>query len=280
MRLMLMTYQLPEAPPPPKLPPPPLKPPLDDDPLLQPPDDEPLDHEPRREDPVPDPAPNRSAINVRTAPSTPTPSPMTAEPITNQARTPTIAPVIPEPNKPPEHGAQDASDDQRAEQQEVEKRLDVVPIAEIHAARGRRQRLAVDDADHAVDARRDAAGEIAAPEFRRDGFIDDAPRRDVGERALEAVTDLDAQMPVVLGHNEDGAVVDLLASDLPGLRDADRELLDGLRVRRRHDQDGDLAALAHLEVLQLLRQRGDVAAGERAGLIDHAAGQLRHGDIG
>src|SRR3954451_23630064 len=101
MRLMLMTYQLPEAPPPPKLPPPPLKPPLDDDPLLQPPDDEPLDHEPRREDPVPDPAPNRSAINVRTAPSTPTPSPMTAEPITNQARTPTIAPVIPEPNSRP-----------------------------------------------------------------------------------------------------------------------------------------------------------------------------------
>jgi hypothetical protein len=41
-------YQLPEAPPPPKLPPPPLKLPLslDDDPLLQPPDEEPLDQEP------------------------------------------------------------------------------------------------------------------------------------------------------------------------------------------------------------------------------------------
>jgi hypothetical protein len=52
MRFMLMTYQLPDAPPPPKLPPPPLKLPLslDDEPLLQPPPDEdPLDQEPPRE---------------------------------------------------------------------------------------------------------------------------------------------------------------------------------------------------------------------------------------
>ena len=100
-------------------------------------------------------------------------------------------------------------------------RPDVVQIAEVHAARGHRQRLAVDDADHPVDAGRDAAGEIAGPEFRRDDLVDDPPRGDVGERAFEAVADLDAQMPVVLGDDEDRAVVDLLAADLPGLGDAD-----------------------------------------------------------
>src|SRR5438445_619997 len=142
MRPMLMTYQLPEAPPPPKLPPPPLKLPLslDDDPLLQPPDDEPLDQEP--------------------------------------------------------------------------------------------------------------------------------PRRNIGERALEAVADLDAQVMVVLGNDEDRAVVDLLTPDLPGLGNADRELLDCLRVCRWHDQHGDLAALARFEVTQLLRKHSYIAARQRAGLVD------------
>ena len=89
-----------------------------------------------------------------------------------------------------------------------------------------------------------AAGEIAGLEFRRDDFVDDAPRGGVGERAFEAVADLDAQMAVVLGDDEQRAVVDLLAPDLPGFGDADRELLDGLLARRRHDQHRDLAALA------------------------------------
>ncbi len=75
------------------------------------------------------------------------------------------------------------------------------------------------------------AGKIAAREFRRDDLVDDAPGGDVGQRAFEAVADLDAQLAVVLGDDEqDRAVVDLLAPDLPGLRDPDRILLDGLRL--------------------------------------------------
>ena len=111
-------------------------------------------------------------------------------------------------------------------------------------------------------------------------FVDDALGGDVGERALEAVADLDAQMAVVLGDDQQRAVVDLLAADLPGFRDPDRKLLDALGLRRRHDQHRDLAALARLEILQGLRQRGDVAAGQRPGLIDHAPRQRRHRDVG
>ena len=55
-------------------------------------------------------------------------------------------------------------------------------------------------------------------------------------------------------------------------------LLDGLAVGRRHDQHRDLAALSRLQILQRLRQRGDVAGRERAGLIDDASAQRRHRD--
>ena len=93
-------------------------------------------------------------------------------------------------------------------------------------------------------------------------FVDDAPCRDIGQRALETVADLDAKLAVVLGDEQDRAVVDLLAPDLPGLRDPDRILLDRFRRRGRHDQHRDLAALPRLEILQRLRQRGDVGAAD------------------
>ena len=125
----------------------------------------------------------------------------------------------------------------------------------------RRQFLAVDDADHPVDTGGNAAGEIAGLEFRRDVLVDDALGGDVGERAFEAVADLDAQAAVVLGDDEQRAVVDLLAADLPGLRDPDRELLDGLGVVVGTISTAIWLPLRVSEILQRLRQRGDVAAG-------------------
>ena len=143
---------------------------------------------------------------------------------------------------------------------------------------GLRQFLAVDDRDHPVDAGGNAAGEIAALEFWRDHLVDDAFGGGVGQRAFQAIADLDAQMAVVLGDDEQCAVVDLLAADLPGFRHPKRERLDRLAVGRRHDQHRDLAALAGLEILQRLRQRGDIAARQRPGLVDHAPGERRHRD--
>jgi hypothetical protein len=144
----------------------------------------------------------------------------------------------------------------------------------------RRQFFAIDQADHTIDASRNPAGKIAGLEFWRDVLVDDALGGGVGQGAFEAVTDLDAQMSIVFGDDQQRTVVDLLAADLPGLGNADRELVDRLRVRRRHDQHGNLAAFSGLEVAELLRQRGDVAARQRAGAVDHAAGELRYGDVG
>ena len=124
----------------------------------------------------------------------------------------------------------------------------------------RRQLLAVDHPDHAVDAGGNAAGKIAGLEFRRDVLVDDALGGGVGERALEPVADLDAKVTIVLGNDQQRAVVDLLAPDLPGFGDPDRELLDGFLIGGRHDQHRDLAALPRLQIPQRLRQRGDVAA--------------------
>ena len=114
------------------------------------------------------------------------------------------------------------------------------------------------DPDDPLDAGGNSAGEIAGPEFRRDDLVDDALGGDVGERAFEAVADLDAQLAVVLGDDQQRAVVDLLAPDLPGLRDPDRILLDRLGLGGRHDQHRDLAALPRLEGLERLRQRRDI----------------------
>src|SRR5439155_5527124 len=96
----------------------------------------------------------------------------------------------------PQQGAQNSADDERGKQRDRDDRPDVFQITEIYAARGNRQRLTVDDANHAIDAIRDAAGEITAPELWRDDLVDDPPRRHVGQRTLEAVADLDPQMPV------------------------------------------------------------------------------------
>ena len=65
-----------------------------------------------------------------------------------------------------------------------------------------RQFLAIDDPDHPPDARRDPAGKVAGLELRRDVFVDDALGGGVGQDALEAVTNLDAQAAIVLGDDE------------------------------------------------------------------------------
>src|SRR5258707_6400855 len=122
--------------------------------------------------------------------------------------------------------------------------------------------------------------EIAGLEFRRDVFVDNALGGGVGETAFQAVPDFDTQMTIVLGNDKERAVVDLLAPNLPGFRNPDRILLDGFRRSRQHDQHRDLAAFPGFQRFKGLRQRGDVAARERAGLIDHPPRQRRHCDVG
>ena len=56
----------------------------------------------------------------------------------------------------------------------------------------------------------------------------------------------------------------LVAAELPGVDDADRVLLDLLRLRRRHDEDGDLRALPRLECGELRLERLALSRRERA----------------
>jgi hypothetical protein len=111
-----------------------------------------------------------------------------------------------------------------------------------------RERLAFDGAHDAVGAGADAAVEVALLEARRDVFVDDALRDQVREHAFEAVTNLDAQLAVVLRHDQERRVIHALAAELPRFLHAHRVLVDGLRLSRGHDQHRDLAALARLEL--------------------------------
>ena len=62
-------------------------------------------------------------------------------------------------------------------------------------------------------------------EQRRDGLGNDAVRGDVGQHALQAVADLDANLLVVLCDQQQRAVVLALLSDLPRLGDANANRL-------------------------------------------------------
>ena len=135
---------------------------------------------------------------------------------------------------------------------------------------GSRQRLAVDDGDHALDAGRDAAREVALAKARRDGLVDDAVRDEVRERALEPAADLDAKRAVLHRDEEQRAVVRLLAAELPGIDHADRVLLDRLGLRGRDDQHRDLRAFPRLERRELLLEGRAFRRRQRAGEVRDA----------
>src|SRR5207237_673685 len=74
----------------------------------------------------------------------------------------------------------------------------------------------------------DGAADVSVAQQRDEPFADDAPRLQVGELALEAATDLDANLVVVVGDHEQGAVVLSLLANAPGARQVDGVVLDGL----------------------------------------------------
>ena len=102
----------------------------------------------------------------------------------------------------------------------------------------------------------DAAREVVRAEPRLRVVLDDAGGADVRQRALEAVADLDAHLPVVDEHEEDGAVVLVLLADAPGLERGRRVLLDrGARRQPPVDEDEHLVRGLALELRERLVQR-------------------------
>ena len=96
--------------------------------------------------------------------------------------------------------------------------------------------------DDVVDAAGDAAGEIAGLEARRDGVGDDHLGQRVGQRAFEAIADLDAHPPLVGRDQQQHAVVLGLLAELPGAEQLVGIGLDLLAVERGHGGDHELDA--------------------------------------
>ncbi|ATB57425.1 hypothetical protein CKU38_00893 [Xanthomonas citri pv. fuscans] len=141
----------------------------------------------------------------------------------------------------------------------------------------RRQGLTFDQAGQGCGRRRDAASVIALTEARRQILLDDAVGSDVRNGAFQAVTWLDADATVVLGHQQQHAVVHALAADLPLVEHALGVLLDRFRLRGRHDQDLQLRALALLQGQRLLLELLDLPRIQGAGDVDHRRAQRRDG---
>jgi hypothetical protein len=116
--------------------------------------------------------------------------------------------------------------------------------------------------------------------MRRDGVGNDVTGRDIRQRPFQSPPDLDAHAVVVLGHQENGAIVDALASQFPSVINPNAVLLDVFRLRGGDDQHHDLAALLGLEGRELGLQSIDGLAGQGAGQIGDSRCRRRHRDLG
>ena len=181
--------------------------------------------------------------------------------------------------KAPQDRTQDRPTDERRNKQNGE----CLPDSAFNArrrARWFRERLAVDQPHHAVERGVDAAGEVAFAKARHDDLADDPARGRIVQHALEPVADLDADRAVVLGDDEDRAIVDLLPADFPLLAYAQGVLLDRFRRGRGHDQHRELRALARLELLQHALEPRLLLPGQGAGEVGDTRGERRDRDLG
>ena len=167
---------------------------------------------------------------AKTNATMPAPNASPRMPTSSQVRKPTSAARRERAADAAEQAPEDRARHQREDEQERQQREQSGDVLRGSAQFGLRQRLALDHAHDAIDAGVDAAVIIAAPERRHDVLLDDAVGGRVGQRALEAVADLDAHLAIVERDEQQGAVVDALAAELPLLRDPDRVLLDRPRA--------------------------------------------------
>ena len=110
---------------------------------------------------------------------------------------------------------------------------------------------------------------IPSQEFRRDESVHDTVRDRIRKHALEAATHFDAHLAVVLRHQDEHAIVDALAAELPLVDDADRILLEGFVAGRGHDQHRDLTSLRLLECRKLVVKRLRISTREESSLIGY-----------
>src|SRR5262245_11752915 len=113
----------------------------------------------------------------------------------------------------------------------------------------------------------DALGHLSLAKARGHHLTKDLARQRVRELGLEAVTHLEAHLPVVDEHEEDHAVVEAFLADAPGLREPYRVVLEVLALERAEDGDHDLvAALALPRPEEVLEPRA-VGLAERVRVV-------------
>src|SRR6516165_6211304 len=132
--------------------------------------------------------------------------------------------------------------------------------------------------DDVIDPATNAAGEIVDPKTRNDGVLYDELRNRVGERAFEAVTDLDAHLAFVRRHDQQGTGILLFLSNLPVTPELVTVVLDRGSLKRPQRNHNELAGGLGLELGELALEPGLGRRVEDSGIVDHTAGELREGE--
>src|SRR5690349_21751670 len=110
-----------------------------------------------------------------------------------------------------------------------------------------RQWFAIDQFRQCVDSIVNAAIEITFAELWLDVLPDDTCGGGIRNRTFESVADFNAHVMVVLGNNQNRAVIGAHAPEFPFLADADAILRDILGIGRRNNQYAELRSLALLK---------------------------------
>src|SRR5262249_2693263 len=120
-----------------------------------------------------------------------------------------------------------------------------------------------------------AARNVIGAKARDDRVLDDELGDGVGERALEAVADLDAHLALAWRHDQQHAVVLVLLSNSPAAAELDAEILDRGPLQRSQRHDHELVGGLGFEVRELLRERRARWLIENIGLVHHATAERR-----
>ena len=134
-------------------------------------------------------------------------------------------------------------------------------------------RVGGEGGDDVVDAAGDAAVEIASLESGRDRVGNDDAGDGVGQRALEAVADLDAHPSLVRRDQEENAVVLFRLAQFPGAEELIGVGLDLLAAERGHGRHDQLNPGLLLEIGELALEVGGGDGRKDLRLVDHPSGE-------
>ncbi|KAG1184296.1 hypothetical protein G6F35_015133 [Rhizopus arrhizus] len=119
----------------------------------------------------------------------------------------------PRGRRPPQPG------EEAGQQRQGNHRIRAAPVRRQHVACRRvfpaRQRLAINQRDHDLRSIQQPLVEVALAEARHDRLVDDACGIGIGNRTFQAIAGLEAHAAVLHGHQQQHAIIDTGAAQLP-----------------------------------------------------------------